>query len=141
VGVFADGFALPQNAVASGQITLDDLHCYVVVGMPYICDIQTLDLDTLDSETLIDKPMRVNKATILVEDTRGIFAGPDFDHLTEYKQREAEGYDDPITPVTAAIELRLSGTWEKHGRIAIRQAEPLPITVLAIAPSGIIGGA
>ena len=67
-------------------------------------------------------------------------AGPSFDKLREAKIRRNESYDDPIDLYTGSIEVKMTGEWNDNGRIAIRQESPLPLTVLAVTPYGMIGG-
>jgi hypothetical protein len=139
VKVYAEGHVEPDNSVSSGEVTLTQPFGFVVIGLPKVDDLETLDLDTLDGETLLDKQKRINLVTILVEESRGIFAGPDADHLEEFKQSERTDYDDPVPLLTGLAEIALECAWLDHGRVFIRQTDPLPLTVLSIIPSGFVG--
>ena len=151
VSVFADGYVVanPNNSkyttvtVTNGQITLDRAYGVIHVGKPFTCDIETLDIDTENAETLIDKRKLINLATVYVEKTRGMFAGtsaPTSDSslagLREFKLRSSETYEESIDLKTEQIDVRISGTWNKGGRVFLRQTDPVPSTVLAIAPAG-----
>jgi len=155
IAVFADGFveASPNNSayatitVDSGAATLSK--CYVVIhaGLPITSDIETLDIDTVDGETLADKKKLINKLNLFVENTRGLFAGskiPSDDDddplegLYEIKARNSEGYDDPVSLKTEVLEINLEAGWNSNGRVFIRQVDPLPATILSIVPSGYI---
>lgn len=153
VSVFADGFvaANPFNeayntvTVSGGKITLDKPYSVIHVGLPYISDIETLDIDTANAETTIDKNKISQEITLLVEESRGIFAGPKpptddsvdpLEGLVEFKLRSGEGYDDPIELKTGPVDVNIIPTWNNNGRIFIRQIDPVPLTVLAIAPAG-----
>jgi hypothetical protein len=138
--VVANGYDEPQIVVSGGSIAIDIPAAVVHVGLPYTFDLETLDWENPQSETLLDKQKLITGATLLVQDTRGGFVGADGNHLDEIKQRATEGYGETIAPATGQMELALSGTWSQRGRILVRQKDPLPITVLAVIPRGKIGG-
>ncbi len=160
VSILADGFveASPNNdsydikTVTNGIVTLDTPAVVVHVGLPIIGDMETLDPDFPDAETMIDKKKRVSKVTVLCKDTRGLFFGPiapeDSEKyeddpnpllgLDELKIRgEAnENYDDPVALLTGAGTVLIRSPWRNKGSVFLRQVDPLPFTVLAIAPAG-----
>lgn len=153
VAVVADGFvvASPNNAsyvartISSGVLTLDKPYSVIHVGLPFTCDVETLNIDTVQGETLRDKKAKVGRLTIDVEETRGLFAGgrPPSDDTTdpleglyEIKIRSDEGYDDPVDLETGTIDIVLQGEFNSNGRVFIRQIDPLPATILAVYPEG-----
>lgn len=153
VSVFADGFVVanPNNAayttvtVSSGTISLDKCYAVIHVGLPYTSDIETLDIDTPDGETIADKKKLVNKLTIFTEKSRGIWAGTEppsdddtdpLEGLTEVKIRNDESYDGPVALRTGTMDVTVQGSWNRNGRVFIRQVDPIPLSVLAIVPSG-----
>ena len=155
VSVFADGFVIasPNNdsygvlTVSSGAITLDK--CYVVIhtGLPITADIETLDIDNPNGETIADKKMIVTKVTAHVEKTRGIFAGPKpptddtvdpLEDLVEAKLRSEEGYDEPVDLLTGKVEIKIESHWNSNGRVFIRQVDPVPSSILSILPNGLM---
>lgn len=142
VSVLADGNVEPQAVVADGQITLQRPCSVIHVGLPITADIETLNMDMPPGAggTLADKPKLITRVSLLVESSRGIYVGPDAEHLFEHKQRETENYGDPIALATGAIEVPVESVWNDNGRIFIRQADPLPLTVLAAVPSLTAGG-
>lgn len=143
VSILADGNVHPQREVTAGSVTLDRPYSVIHVGLPIEADFETLDLDLVGSE-IRNKAKQINAVDLLVESSRGIHAGPDADNLTEYKPESLENYgnneDETLVPVTDVIEMSITGTWEKRGRIFVRQSDPLPLTILSIIPSGNIGG-
>lgn len=152
VAVFADGFvvASPNNSayttvtVTSGAITLDKPYGVIRVGLPYLCDLETLDIDTVQGETLVDKKKLVGQVWVYTEKTRGLWAGSEeptanaTDGLNELKKRSSEGYDDPVTLSTGVEEILIRPEWNSNGRVFLRQVDPLPISILAVAPKGLI---
>lgn len=147
VSAFVDGFvsASPNNSsyeartVTNGSITLDEPHAVIHVGLPYVSDMETLDIDIAGPSTLADRKKMVNKLTMFVESSRGIWAGLDADNLTEFKLRNEEGYDDPVSLATGTIDVNIKSDWQTNGSIFIRQIDPLPLSVLAVVPTGYIG--
>lgn len=162
VSVLGDGFVVsspnndqyPTLTVTSGQITLstgDVGYGVVQVGLPIVSDLETLNIDNPQGPTMVDKKKLINKVSIWLEGTRGGWVGgspPDDDSqdalegletgLDELKYRYDEGYDDPSNLITRVAEINIQSQWNSHGRVFVRQVDPLPIGVLAIAPEGFI---
>ena len=153
VSVFADAFVVgsPNNAqvtaitVASGSVTLDKPYAVVHIGLPYLSDFETLDIDNVQGETLVDKNKLITSLSIFVQDSRGIFAGtaPPTDDavnalegLTEFTLRENEKMEDPVALSTGVVKQNILGRHNNNGRIFIRQVDPIPLAVLSIAPAG-----
>jgi hypothetical protein len=136
VTILADGDVHPSLTVdPEGTITLNRPCGVVHVGIGYTSTLKTLALDNPGGETLFDKNKMVTKVAMLVESSRGIFAGPDESHLREYKQRRYEDYDEPTRPVTGLVEVQTVAQWDKQGVVAVVQQDPLPVSVLSIVPT------
>lgn len=155
VTVFADGFVIasPNNSsyetvtVSSGSITLSKPRVVIHVGLPYISDIETLNVDSVNGETMIDKQKLIEKVNAYVEETRGVFAGTEppsndstdpLEGLYEYQARNAEDVDSPVSLETDVIQIDTESNWDNNGRVFIRQVDPVPMSILSIAPSGLI---
>jgi hypothetical protein len=154
VSIFGDGYveANPNNpslvtrTVTGGQVTIPERYKLIRVGLPYLMDIETLDLDSLQGETLIDKSKLITALTMTVEESRGIWAGVEApaageaatSGLRELKYREGETYGGPVSFVDGPIDIIIPSDWNRHGRVFIRQIDPVPLSILNIAPSGII---
>lgn len=152
VSVFADRFVVanPNNdaydtvTVSGGKITLASPYTVIHVGLPFTSDIETLDIDMPSGETMVDKKMNVQEVSLYVESSRGGWIGGrapnetvDFlDGLTEIKARSNEDYDDPVALKTGVLEVQINSEWNSNGRVFIRQTDPVPLSVLAVAPSG-----
>jgi hypothetical protein len=139
VSILADGSVAPQAVVTDGEAALQSPAVVVHAGLPITADFGTLSLDSAQQPSL-DIKKRINRISLLVEASRGIKAGRDESSLIEYKQRAAEGYGQPIAVTTDVVEIPISGRWENTGRILVRQADPLPLTILAAIPAGDMGG-
>lgn len=151
VSVLGDGYvvASPYNpayvgqTVANGSLTLDKCYSVIYVGLPYVSDLETLDIDTAEGETAADKRMNVTRVTVHLDKSVGLFVGRQaptgtdlLDGLTELKIRSDEGYDEPTDFVTGKSEINIESNWNSNGRIFIRQVDPLPMSVLAVCPAG-----
>ena len=147
ISVIGDGnvVASPNNpdyttvTVASGSATLDDTYCVIHAGLPFTSDMRTLDLDMQDSGIRSAKKL-LTHIELLVESSRGIFAGPDEDNLTEYIPEPRTDYESPVGLETGLIEIEINNTWEQTGSFLARQVDPLPLTVLSALPETKIGG-
>lgn len=148
VAILADGHVLtnghddPATVVAGGAIpTLPRPYVVIHVGLPIAFpDIELLDMEVIGQETLLDKKKIITSVTINVESSRGIWAGPDANHLYEYKQRTAGDLEAAIPLTTDQAEIIVQSSWSKTGRVLIRQRDPLPLTVLSAMPNGEMGG-
>lgn len=150
VGIFAEGLVignpyrdeLQPFVVTAGSVTLPRAYWKILVGLPYLSDLQTLDLDTASASTVKDKRSLVNKVTVMIESSRGLWAGmrepvtDAKDGLQELLSRDLE--DDYNLPalLTETVDITIESTWNNNGRVFIRQLDPLPLAVLSIAPSG-----
>jgi hypothetical protein len=154
VAVFADKFVVanPNNpaydivTVSDGAIELDKPYAVINIGLPYISDIETLDIDTAQGETMGDKKKNISRVSAYVESSRGLWAGvkaPEVGESTteglyELKVRNSEGYDEPIELKTDVVTINIGPEWNSNGRVFIRQIDPVPLTVLAIMPAGLL---
>jgi hypothetical protein len=142
VSILADAQVEPQQTVINGLVTLQNAACVIHVGLPIEADFETLRLNVGNNGQLIDREKNVFAVRALLEESRGLFAGPDFsaDNLIEYPQRSIENYEEPVTPFTGQASIRIPSTWDSGGNVAIRQSDPLPLTILSIIPELDIGG-
>jgi hypothetical protein len=153
VSVFGDGFvvASPNNesydtvTVTDGKVTLDKAYGVIHIGLPYISDMETLDVDRPQGETIADKDKIVGSVSMYVEDTRGIWVGPKpptddsvdpLENLSEVKIRNEEDYDSPVSLTTDVVDVTIKSQWNSNGRVFIRQVDPLPMTILSVNPAG-----
>lgn len=140
ISILADAHVHPQVVVASGSFTLQYAAVVVHAGLPIESDFQTLNLNLVAQGSQLDKQKLVFKVNLLVDSSRGIFAGPDADNLMEYGQRDNEGYDEPVTPLSGIAKILIPATWEPGGSVFVRQSDPVPLSILAIIPDFDIGG-
>ncbi len=140
VSMLGDGNVIPQKVVTGGSVTLDSPTLVVHIGLPITGDFETLDITLQNNQSFLGSKKRINQVVVLCQESRGIFAGPDADHLDEFKQRAGENYGEPIELLTGRAEMDIPCKWDTEGRLFIRQSDPLPLTILGVMPNVQAGG-
>ncbi|MFG0353531.1 hypothetical protein ACF8LD_04795 [Pseudomonas sp. zbq_5] len=140
VSMLGDGNVIPQKVVTGGSVTLDSPTLVVHIGLPITGDFETLDITLQNNQAFLGNKKRINQVVVLCQESRGIFAGPDADHLDEFKQRAGENYGEPIELLTGRAEMDIQCQWDSNGRLFIRQSDPLPLTILGVIPNVQAGG-
>lgn len=140
VSILADGAVMPQQVVTGGQVNIQRPCSVITVGLPYESDLQTLPLALNIDGFGQGRFKNINKAWLRVFQSSGIFIGPDADNLTEAKQRTTEPYGSPPSLKSAEILVMLTPSWQANGQVYIRQADPLPLTIVGLTLEAVIGG-
>lgn len=140
VSILADGAVMPQQVVTGGQVNIQRPCSVITVGLPYQSDLQTLPLSLNIDGFGQGRFKNINKAWLRVFQSSGIFIGPDADNLTEAKQRTTEPYGSPPSLKSAEILVMLTPSWQANGQVYIRQADPLPLTIVGLTLEAVIGG-
>lgn len=159
VAVVGDGFLVANpyrgtgKTVTNGVVTLDDAYAVIHVGLPYIVDAYSLNLQVPGVESMSERAVLVSRAILHVDKTRGLLVGPkppsdDDADPTEgldsppemFSDDEGgdESVDDPPQLTTGTIPINFSGEWNTHGRVFIRQIDPIPMGILSIEREGVI---
>lgn len=135
VAILADGNVIKPQAVFGGEVTLSPAASKVHIGLPYTSDLETLNIELNPGDgTVQGRKKRIAAVLLRLLETRGAMVGPSFDKLNELKMRATEGWGEPIDMFTGDKKINISAGWSTEGRVCIRMAEPLPITVLAVVP-------
>ena len=142
VSILADGAVHPQRVVTGGSITLDVEASTVQIGLPIEADLQTLPVAAMlkDGSYGQGHVKNVNKVWLRVYRSSGIFVGPQFDNLTEAKQRTTESYGSPPVLKTDELCITISPSWSNGGQVCVRQSDPLPLTVISMTAEVVLGG-
>ena len=131
--ILADGSAQPPATVVNGTVTIPRASGRILAGLAYTCDLETLDIEQ-GPPTLQGRARRVQEVVLRVKATRGLAVGPDAGHLTEIKERTSENYGAPTLLTTGDERVLIDPSWNSTGRILVRQAWPLPATIVAAVP-------
>lgn len=154
VSILADGGVNPPQIVTDGQITLQNAASSIIIGLPFICQLQSMYLDPPAQSTTQGKRKDIQAVTVRLEESRGIEVGtnqpdqstqPNFatvpwKNMKEVKERNAlitAGADIPL--FTGDYRPLLPGDWNEKGQVAVQQLNPLPATVLCLIPEFSLG--
>lgn len=129
VSALVDGDYIENLTVTDGTVDLGDYGAVVCIGLPYVSDIETLNITQGR-----DVKKNVHELSVIVKDTREFKAGKDSDHLDVFPVPYPANYDDPTQPYTGAMTKTITNSWNEDGHILIRQDKPLPLNVLAVIP-------
>jgi hypothetical protein len=140
VSILADGAVQPQQKVNGGTVAIAHPSSNVVVGLPITADLQTLPFSFATEGYGQGRAKNINKVWLRVHNSSGVFAGPSFAKLTQFKQRTTEPYGAPPAMVTGEIEITLTPSWQQDGSVCIRQTDPLPLIVASMTVEAAIGG-
>jgi hypothetical protein len=99
----------------------------VYVGLKYTPELETLDAAEARMQTKV-----VERVGLEVDQSVGLEAGQDFEHLAEWELRTVEDGYQPIAAATALVDMAVEGDWSQSGRAVLRQTLPLPVTVVGI---------
>lgn len=138
--VISDGIEDPLYTVFTNTITIPRPGVRVHIGLPYVSDLETMDLESQDNKSLRTKPKLLTHVAALVQNTSSLKAGTSFDNLRPYKIRENEAMSQPTQLKTGLVDVSVDSGWDEETRVVIRQSDPLPCTVTAIIPRPMIGG-
>lgn len=135
VSILADGFVMEPRAVSSGAISLDNPATVIHVGLGYECDFETLDVTIPGGESVSTRQKVIPTASIMLGESRGIKIGPSFDLLEEYESRDAgDLMQAPPPPIDGVVDVYPVKTWQQSGRVAVRQSQPLALSILGVVP-------
>lgn len=133
VAILGDGNVFPPQEVLNGTITLSEPCTKVHVGLAYTAQLQTLYLDT-GEPTIQGKRKNIIAMSMRVDQTRGLAAGPTFEDLTSYKDRNLLTIGRPIELFTGDQRLLIGGGWTTEAQMCVQQDNPLPATILGLIP-------
>ena len=136
VKVLADGAIVSDKTVSSGSITLDTAASVVQIGLGYTHNLKTLKISSGNpSGTPIGKTKRIYGLTFVLLNSHTLMFGPDDDHLRELDFRVISDPMDSAAPLfTGERFVDFPGNWTEDARIQIESDDPVPFTLLAIAP-------
>ena len=148
VAILADGSVVDNQVVTNGAITLQYAASRVVVGLPYLCQMQTLYVDHPEQQTVQTKRKLISAVGLRVEATRGIQVGadqpdqsvlqnsptnPEWTDMNEIKERTGEVFAGTAVPLyTGDYYKTVTSGWDVKGQFAAQQVYPLPANILSV---------
>jgi len=141
VAILADGAVHPRRTVVGGSVTLEAAASKVQIGLPITADMQTLPMALeVDGAFGQGRVKNINTAWIRVSKSGGFLVGPSFDRMVPAKVRRFEPYGSPPELKTDQIQVEPPADWQDDGALCIRQADPLPLTVVSFGLEVALGG-
>jgi hypothetical protein len=142
VAILADGEVKKQQVVsATGTITLDVAASVVHVGLPYVSDIETLNINQdLKDGTSQGRRIKISQFVLGLYKSRGGWIGPTFDDLYELRDNFITKYGTAVDLFTGEVKDTMGGGYEDGGKFCVRQIDPLPFTLRYIAAHVTVGG-
>lgn len=144
VKVLADGAVLGDEVVASGAITIDKAASTIQVGLPYRHRYESLKLAVgSQGGTSVNKTKIISGCGYIILDS-GKFSATTVDY-NEFGRRQhdlksvaflKDGMDPSLaTPLFSGEKtISLEGSYSNDARLYIESDEPLPFTILGLAP-------
>jgi hypothetical protein len=140
VVILGDASVHPVRVVADGEITLDAPYGVVHVGLPFVAQIETLEINA-QGASVRDAKKIIHEVSLLLRNTRGIKVGTKLDLLDEVAQREFESWGAPTQPATGVVKEKVSSQWgENEGVFHVVSDDPLPCEILALVPKAMVSG-
>lgn len=138
--VLADGAIVADKTVTGGQITLDIAAAKVQAGLGYIHKFKTLKVSAGNpAGTPLGKTKRIYGLTFSLLNSHTLKYGPNADDLTEKDFRVVSDAMDSAVPLfTGEQFVEFTGDWTEDARIVILEDDPVPFTILAIAPETVV---
>ena len=131
-----DGTTGTGTVDSQGNITLAGRGHRIAVGRKITADLETLDME-MDTSPIKGRAKSTPRASLQLQNTKGGKIGSDVATLKEIRYHSTDT-DATTGMVTTAVDTPVNRRWGKQGRLLIRQDEPLPITVAAIASELIV---
>lgn len=136
-GVPTGDLAVQLVGGTDGRVDLPFAGSKVVVGWPYTARLVTLPMEAGAADgTALAKTQRIHRATLRLYRTARGKAGGAGGPYDELRYREA-GASGPLVPPLFTGDLRVSpwpDGYDRGARVEVTQADPLPLTLLAILP-------
>ncbi len=135
VVALADGHVLRGLKVEGGAVTLPGEASRIHVGLGYEARLRSLPLAlTLNSGTTAGRAKRLVKLTARVRQSRGLWAGPEYSRLQEFRHAPGETWGAAIPLLDGKLEIDIPASWNREGDLWIVQKDPLPLELLDLSP-------
>jgi hypothetical protein len=143
VSALVDGGVVTGLVVdADGNVTLPEPGELVTIGLPYVSEIETLDISIDGRGQTVQKIS--GEAFVEVVNSRGLWIGEDRNRMREWAGRTvAHGTPNmsAATPLqTTKDSIKFSGGWGHSGHTICQARDPLPVEIVALTPIVTFGG-
>ncbi|WP_439392327.1 hypothetical protein ACRQ5Q_22285 [Bradyrhizobium sp. PMVTL-01] len=157
----ADGVVIPPVTVENGQITLDNPASSVVVGLPFIAQLQAMPVEIPQAGTVQGDRKVISGVGIRMEKTRGIQIGANqpvpstldffeeiaWSNLSDLDWLPRQNVPDAALPLFTGDKFTpIADDWQNWngfeaapGMVCAQQLLPLPMNILAFMPKVEVG--
>ncbi|MET4341939.1 hypothetical protein [Bradyrhizobium sp. RT9a] len=157
----ADGAVIPPVTVVNGAIELDAPASSVVVGLPFIAQLQAMPVEVPQVGTIQGSRKVISGLNVRMEKTRGIQVGSDqpvastldfneeipWSNLVDLPEVPRANLPDAALPLFTGDKFApTSGDWQNWngweaapGMVSAQQLLPLPMNILAFMPNVELG--
>lgn len=146
VACLADGDAIagvdgvPNVVVdSSGNFTLPNAAGVVTIGLQYLSDFETLQLNVQGQETVRERAKDIPAIYLDVTGTRGLMSGTTFDNVVPIQERAFEDYLQSTDLQEGIITTRMFSDFDSETHVCVRQPYPLPTTIRMVIPTIEVG--
>lgn len=128
--------------VVDGVVELGDCYTHIFVGLPYVADLETLDIDTAQGPSFKQQKVDVTRVGLMLLQSRPIFVGgrpptdDAVDLLEDLLELPLPGDPEYEQLVTGYRDVNIKSEWDHGGHVFVRSVDPTPVTVLAAIPNG-----
>lgn len=141
VSILGDGAVMPQQVVSNGTITLPVAVSTAQIGLPITADLQTTPAYMQgDGAFGQSRVKNINNVYVRVYNSGAFSVGPNTDTLTPIPGRHYENPGTAPALFTDEVRLFITPDYNQSGQVTIRQAEPLPLSIVNITLDCTIGG-
>jgi len=140
VKILADGAIHAEKTVSAGAITLDSEASVVQIGLGYSHKMNSLKVTSGNpAGTALGRIKRIFNIVFALLNTQTIKYGNDSTDLVTEDFRNSSDPMDAASPLfTGEKDVDFHGDWGSDSRIYIESDDPVPFTLLAIAPSEVV---
>jgi hypothetical protein len=136
VEILADGAVSPARVVAEGAVSLQSPARQVLVGLPFVSTFCPMKLETqMPDGSSRGRKRRITAMYASFHKSLGGEFSSDRAQWNWIYSRDMDAPMDGSPPAfTGDKELVVAGNFGRSADIYIRQAQPLPLTILALTP-------
>jgi len=134
VDILADGAVSPSRVVESGSITLQSPASKILAGLPFVSRMQPMRFEMqMQDGASRGRMKRIHRMTAaLLKSLGGEFSSNGVDWNWFYSRTFSDQMDNSPPVFSGDKQVYVAADHGPSANITIRQAQPLPLTVLAL---------
>lgn len=136
VSILADGAVHPKKTISGGSVTLDYAASKVIAGLGFTHTFESLKWEAGSATgTAQGQTKRIHGVTMVLLDSLGAEVGPDSGNAKPVSFRHVDDAMDSAVPLfTGEKFVEFDSDFATDTRVLIRSGDPVPFTLLAVAP-------